>query len=461
MSSDTAFRVSFRWLAVLAVLLSYASVAFSVQSSCESGPVALGNNTITFERVRYDFPSVGQSTWYYCVESGGAPAISHVLFALSNCDVGDDILDAGTWDGTDKDILMSGGGTPDPTPPGEPTFDPTTGKTGLKFDLGFSRNEIRYYYFTLAGNFAAEDSVCVATKSGPDIDTALICGPSPDCIEIGGACCLPDGSCVVLTEKECGAQGGDYQGDGTDCDPNPCDQPEGACCFSDGSCVVLSEADCVAQGGVYQGDGTDCDPNPCGPPDNEPPVCFLQELIPGPPTQVLINIQDFESGTCEINVISMSNVTVNIPGFVPGTTERLIVVGTKVDQSLPSQIVLQILDCQGNETICDPVITELGGGHFGVVTDTYTGIPEHERYITFLNGTPGFNIVSISVNGIMFEVSLQDGMQEVLDVESAMLRGLDNTMTFTYWSYTPGCTAAVLIADSPGIEGTPQNGLDR
>ena len=55
----------------------------------------------------------------------------------------------------------------------------------------------------------------------------------------------------------------------------------------------------------------------------------------------------------------------------------------------------------------------------------------------------------VSVNGTMFQVSMQDGMQKVLDVESAMLpKG--NTMTFTYWSYTPESSTSVLIADSPG-----------
>jgi hypothetical protein len=37
----------------------------------------------------------------------------------------------------------------------------------------------------------------------------------------------------------------------------------GACCHENGSCEVLSEADCVAAGGIYQGDDTACDPNPC------------------------------------------------------------------------------------------------------------------------------------------------------------------------------------------------------
>ena len=36
------------------------------------------------------------------------------------------------------------------------------------------------------------------------------------------ACCLPDGSCYVLTECECFSIGGRYRGGGTDCaDPCP------------------------------------------------------------------------------------------------------------------------------------------------------------------------------------------------------------------------------------------------
>ncbi len=38
---------------------------------------------------------------------------------------------------------------------------------------------------------------------------------------------------------------------------------KGACCLTDGSCQNLSQTDCEAQGGTYQGDGTDCSTNPC------------------------------------------------------------------------------------------------------------------------------------------------------------------------------------------------------
>jgi subtilisin-like proprotein convertase family protein len=45
------------------------------------------------------------------------------------------------------------------------------------------------------------------------------CMPSDGCPIAGseGACCLPDGTCAVLSEVDCGLEGGTYQGDGTDC----------------------------------------------------------------------------------------------------------------------------------------------------------------------------------------------------------------------------------------------------
>ncbi|MEZ4650727.1 MAG: hypothetical protein R3E97_18485 [Candidatus Eisenbacteria bacterium] len=99
-------------------------------------------------------------------------------------------------------------------------------------------------------------------------------GTRVDAAGDGGACCLVDGSCSILTETECTESGGTYQGQGVLCDPNPCPQPAatGACCFDDGSCAVTTEADC---GGAYLGDGTVCDPNPCGSDEDQYEGCGL------------------------------------------------------------------------------------------------------------------------------------------------------------------------------------------
>jgi hypothetical protein len=42
------------------------------------------------------------------------------------------------------------------------------------------------------------------------------CGPVPE------ACCLPDGSCLMIQSSDCAGMGGAPQGSGSACDPNPC-----------------------------------------------------------------------------------------------------------------------------------------------------------------------------------------------------------------------------------------------
>jgi hypothetical protein len=79
----------------------------------------------------------------------------------------------------------------------------------------------------------------------------------------GGACCFADGHCANLLADECIAQGGDFQGTGTVCDPNPCPVAWGACCFGDGHCEILDANTCVDYNGVWYGMDEPCDPNPC------------------------------------------------------------------------------------------------------------------------------------------------------------------------------------------------------
>ena len=72
-----------------------------------------------------------------------------------------------------------------------------------------------------------------------------------------GSCCLPDGSCAVLTQSQCDAVQGDFRGVDTICEAQTC-VLTGACCLGQGLCSVLSEPLCVGQGGFFQGDGIEC-----------------------------------------------------------------------------------------------------------------------------------------------------------------------------------------------------------
>ena len=107
------------------------------------------------------------------------------------------------------------------------------------------------------------------------------CDPSP-CVDPPdtGACCVdepPVTVCYVYTTGKCESDGGIYQGNDVACLPDPCNPPaSGACCYGRGTdCAIMTQITCQADfGGDYLGDGTDCDPYPCpgGPPGDPSPV---------------------------------------------------------------------------------------------------------------------------------------------------------------------------------------------
>jgi hypothetical protein len=80
-----------------------------------------------------------------------------------------------------------------------------------------------------------------------------------------GACCRPDGVCILTTSTGCLALNGIYRGDGSGCATANCPPPPtGACCLDIG-CAVLTQAQCVGQNGTYRGDNTACATANCPP----------------------------------------------------------------------------------------------------------------------------------------------------------------------------------------------------
>ena len=88
-----------------------------------------------------------------------------------------------------------------------------------------------------------------------------------------GACCFEDGRCQLMVRDECTAAGGEFQGEDTVCQPNPCPQVE-ACCFEDGHCEDLLSGICMERGGVPEGAGTDCATFECPQP---PQACCFED----------------------------------------------------------------------------------------------------------------------------------------------------------------------------------------
>jgi hypothetical protein len=128
----------------------------------------------------------------------------------------------------------------------------------------------------LGGNFSADPLFCNAPNDDYTLDGNSPClpGHNPDGVDCGlvgargwgcgtlptGACCFSDGHCEVLEQAACAGQ---YMGEGTTCDPNPCPPPTGACCLPDGSCAIAEQQQCLDQHGTYMGDGSACVPDPC------------------------------------------------------------------------------------------------------------------------------------------------------------------------------------------------------
>jgi len=108
------------------------------------------------------------------------------------------------------------------------------------------------------------DSATCTGFGGTYIGNNIACGQADTCPL--GACCLPSGSCVAgLSQPQCSAQGGTFQGIGSTCGSVNCPQPTGACCNNaSGFCGTLTQAACAnIPNTSWRGPLTLCTPNPC------------------------------------------------------------------------------------------------------------------------------------------------------------------------------------------------------
>lgn len=150
-----------------------------------------------------------------------------------------------------------------------------------------------------------------------------------------------------------------------------------------------------------------------------PPSCQLSAIVPGPPTRLMVTMQDRTFGLSQIQVVESINASVSVPSFMLGTS-TVIATAVKLDQAQSSNVGFVVTNTALVTTSCDPV-------DFRMVLDgareqhVFRGLPSSEHFVRIVNGTPGVHDIAFVVNGRKFSVpDLQDGESYSLDIGSAM-----------------------------------------
>ena len=179
--------------------------------------------------------------------------------------------------------------------------------------------------------------------------------------------------------------------------------------------------------------------------DAIPPRCEvigINVAHAAPPTNLLVEVEDTGSGLDTINVLVAENAAVNIPAFDPGSNAVIQVVADKIDQGKRSRLEIEAFDVDGNRSTCDPVIVSLSSQSGGRMRETITDLPYEERYITLYGSDPGLAFVLVNANGRWFTLLGDASEATTIDVGSALVAGVDNTITLRVWG-----AGTVMVSD--------------
>jgi hypothetical protein len=178
-----------------------------------------------------------------------------------------------------------------------------------------------------------------------------------------------------------------------------------------------------------------------------PPGCTVAAVLAGPPTQLRVQVHA-DRGLATLTVTQAANVSVDLPAFAPGTSDTLLVTGTKLDQTARASLTLRATDVTGASTECDPSLVAVGRAPGDSPVRVIHHVARAESHVSITNGTPGVQSLRLLVNGRDFEVmDLHHGETRSVDVSSAMHKGGDNIILVI--AHGPrGGSAAVLVSDS-------------
>ncbi len=200
---------------------------------------------------------------------------------------------------------------------------------------------------------------------GTYLGNGVPCPPVGSPCVPNGACCYKDAAgvnqCIVTTQQDCEhSYFGTWYGAGSTCATVQCQPPTGACCYQSPLvagliCNIMTAQQCIALNGNYLGDGSVCNPDPC---EVKGACCYQQ---PGGPWQCIevtaAQCATFPNGVYWGNYSLCINVQCDPPPLtgaccyqIPGTTIFQCVIVTQAD-CLNNYFNPQ---WQGNNTTCNP-----------------------------------------------------------------------------------------------------------
>ena len=190
--------------------------------------------------------------------------------------------------------------------------------------------------------------------------------------------------------------------------------------------------------------------------DTRPPRCEVIGVNPAPPATLTVEVEDPDSGVLSFEVLTLVNATVEIPAgsgqffnqgpvpnFASPVTSTIPIEGVKIDQTSNSTLKIRVTDASGNVPECDPVLVSLSSeAGSRVARQTLTSLPYEERYLTLYGSDLGLAFVLVNANGRWFTLLGDARKATTIDVGSAMVDGVDNTITLRVWG-----AGTVMVSD--------------
>jgi hypothetical protein len=151
-------------------------------------------------------------------------------------------------------------------------------------------------------------------------------------------------------------------------------------------------------------------------------------------------------GLDSLTIKEVTNASTNVTGFTLGTVQPVTLLATKIDQTKPARVVIEVRDVAGNVNTCDPVLTTLRLNRSGSIRQVFKGITANEDTVRIRNGRPGLSRMVVQVNGRRFVVRLRPGKTTRVKIGAA-LRASRKNVVILHGSGRAGASASALISN--------------